>query len=100
MSVCKSPPVSGTDARAVSRDLLLKTYMKSTDLRISNSKMWDSISKMVPETTPQQVSEPMFTLTYSAHSFTCSFINAVLQLLLLELELRKYLKQLKLECVM
>ncbi len=48
---------NGPASRAVALDLVLRTFMNSADFNnVSNSKMWDHISKLVPGTTPKQVS--------------------------------------------
>ncbi len=48
----------GPASRTVALDLMLRTFMNSADFHISNPRIWENISKLVPGTTPQQVSEP------------------------------------------
>ena len=47
---------NGPTSRALALDLVLRTFMNSADFSLSNSKIWDNISRLVPGTTPQQVS--------------------------------------------
>ena len=47
---------NGAAHRAVALDLMLRTFMNSPDFQPYNPKMWDGIAKMIPGTSPQQVS--------------------------------------------
>ncbi len=47
---------TGAASRALALDLVLRTFMNSTDFNVSNGKIWDNISRLVPGTTPLQVS--------------------------------------------
>lgn len=58
-------PRNGPASRAVALDLVLRTFMNSADFQVSNPKIWENISKIVPGTTPQQVS----TLSYLFQTF-------------------------------
>ena len=49
-------------SRSVALDLMLRTFMNSSEFHSSefhssNPRVWDNIAKLVPGTTPQQVSE-------------------------------------------
>ena len=51
-----SYPKNGPASRAVALDLVLRTFMNSAEFQPSNPRIWDNIAKLVPGTTPQQVS--------------------------------------------
>ena len=46
----------GAAHRAVALDLMLRTFMNSPEFQPYNPRMWEGISKLVPGTTPHQVS--------------------------------------------
>ncbi len=45
----------GAAQKAVTLDLMLRTFMNSPDFQPNNPKMWEGIARLVPGTTPQQV---------------------------------------------
>lgn len=60
MSFSRSSSNSGSSiptsrSSSVALDLMLRTFMNSTEFQSSNPRVWENISKLVPGTTPQQV---------------------------------------------
>ena len=45
----------GAAHRAVTLDLMLRTFMNSPDFQPHNPRMWEGIARLVPGTTPHQV---------------------------------------------
>lgn len=56
----------GAAHRAVALDLMLRTFMNSPEFQPYNPRMWEGISKLVPGTTPHQVSslDPVMRIIY------------------------------------
>lgn len=50
------PSRNGAASRAIALDLMLRTFMNSPDFQPYNPRVWDSVAKLVPGTTAQQVS--------------------------------------------
>ena len=57
-------------SRAVALDLILRTFMNSSDFNKMQSKNWEAIAKLIPGTTPQEVchSFEQFLITNLFHS--------------------------------
>ncbi len=45
----------GATHKAITLDLMLRTFMNSPDFQPQNPRMWEGIARLVPGTTPQQV---------------------------------------------
>ena len=42
-------------SRSVALDLMLRTFMNSSQFQASRPRVWENVSRLVPGTTPQQV---------------------------------------------
>lgn len=56
------PRNSGSAHKAVTLDLMLRTFMNSPDFQPNNPKMWEGIARLVPGTTAQQVQKSSYPL--------------------------------------
>ena len=59
----------GAAHKAVTLDLMLRTFMNSQDFQPHNPRMWEGIARLVPGTTPQQVRIPLSGGILSSYSF-------------------------------